>query len=457
MHIVAVGLNYRKAPVDIREKFTFSDESLPVALQQLKRTKSILECVILSTCNRTEIYAVVDQQQVCGHYIRSFLANWFQIEIGEFADYLTIYEDNEAIRHLFSVTAGLDSMVIGETQILGQVRNAFLLAQKHNATGTLFNMLFKQAITMAKKAHSETSIGENPVSVSYAAVELGKKIYGNFKNKNVMIIGAGKMSELTLKHLHANGVGKIVVANRTLQKAKELAGQFAGTFCSMGQLEEMLVEQDIDIVISSTGADGYVLTLEQMEPVMKKRKSKPLFMIDIAVPRDLDPRLMDMPNVYLYDIDDLEGIVESNLEQRKREAMKVDKLIEHELEMFHQWYRLLGVGPVIGALQEKANRIHQETMSNMLQKLPDLTEREIKVIRKLSKSMLTQMLHDPIMRIKELSAGRRGVEELDLIRELFALEDMLKEQARLPKDFLLESKPSESDDDRISPVNPVLA
>lgn len=457
MHIVAVGLNYRKAPVDIREKFTFSDESLSVALQQLKRTKSILECVILSTCNRTEIYAVVDQQQVCGYYIRSFLANWFQIEIHDFADYLTIYEDNEAIRHLFSLTAGLDSMIIGETQILGQVRNAFLLAQKDQTTGTLFNMLFKQAITMAKKAHTETSIGENPVSVSYAAVELGKRIYGHFKNKNVMIIGAGKMSELTLKHLHANGVGKIVVANRTLQKAEELAGQFAGIFCSIDQLEHMLVKHDIDIVISSTGADGYVLTVEQMESVMKKRKSKPLFMIDIAVPRDLDPRLMDLANVYLYDIDDLEGIVESNLEQRKKEALKVDKLIDQEIDLFQQWYRLLGVGPVIRALQEKANRIHQETMNNMLQKLPDLTEREIKVIRKLSKSMMTQMLHDPIVRIKELSAGRRGVEELGLIGEIFALDDMLNEQYQLPKDSLLAAKQSESDDDRVSPVNPVLA
>ncbi len=427
MHIMAVGLDYRNAPIDIREKFTFSEQSLPQALNQLKQTTSVLECVIVSTCNRTEIYAVVDRKHVCGHYIRSFIADWFNIPAEQFSDYLKIYEEQKAIEHLFRVTSGLDSMIIGETQILGQVRSAFLIAQEQKATGTLFNTLFKQAITLAKRAHSETTIGENAVSVSYAAVELGKRIFGTFQKKNVLIIGAGKMSELTAKHLHANGVGKVIVANRTLQKAGELADKLSGIATSMDRLDAVFVEYDIDIVISSTGSERYVLTRGQMENVMKSRRLKPLFMIDIAVPRDLDPDISGLQNVFLYDIDDLQGMVEANLEIRKREAEKVESMIKREMDAFQIWYRTLGVSPLIHALQEKADRIHKSTMDSMLQKLPDLTEREIKVIRKLSKSMMNQLMHDPILRVKELAGEKHAHGSLELFGELFALQDLLRE------------------------------
>lgn len=428
MHILAVGLNYRTAPVAFREKFTFPEEQLPDALRQLKQTKSILECVIVSTCNRTEIYAVVDRLNVCGYYIRYFMEQWFHIPNSEFTNYLNIYEDHAAIEHLFRVTSGLDSMIIGETQILGQIRDSFLLAQQEKATGIMFNTLFKQAITMAKRAHSETTIGENAVSVSYAAVELGKRIFGHFKNKNVMIIGAGKMSELTVKHLFANGANKVVVANRTVQRAEELAEKFNGIACLLEDVRVMLVRHKIDIVISSTGSPGFVLTREELATIMPQRKSRPLFMVDIAVPRDLDPGISELPDVFLYDIDDLQGIVEDNLEQRRKEAAKVEQMISKELETFQNWYRTLGVSPLIRALQEKATMVHQETMENLLQKLPDLSEREIKVVSKLSKSMVNQMLHEPILRIKELAAGRGGDEALRLFANIFALEELTLEQ-----------------------------
>ncbi|WP_010270901.1 glutamyl-tRNA reductase [Paenibacillus senegalensis] len=426
MHIITVGLNYRTAPVEIREKFAFAQEELPAALEQLKQTKSIMECVIVGTCNRTEIYAVVDRMYLCGHYIRGFIEEWFGIPRQEFNPHLYVKEDERAIHHLFKVASGLDSMIIGETQILGQVKNAFLLAQKENTTGVLFNTLFKQAITMAKKAHSETGIGENPVSVSYAAVELGKRIFGSFEDKTVMIVGAGKMSELTVKHLYANGASRVMVVNRTLGKAQELAAKFSGTAVPFNELQDKLAETDI--VISSTGASELVLTREQVQEALKHRKYRPLFMIDIAVPRDLDPRIADVQNVFLYDIDDLQSIVESNLAERKNESLKIEAMIEQEMVDFEQWYKTLGVRPVIHALQTKSNQIHEETMDSLLKKLPDLSEREIKVIRKLTKSMMNQMMRDPIHRIKEQAGERNGQEAIEWFTHIFALEAMLEQE-----------------------------
>jgi glutamyl-tRNA reductase len=426
MHIVVVGINFRTAPVEIRERFAFFEQDMPRAIAELKETKSILEGVIVATCNRTEIYAVVDRENLCSHYITNFIERWFQIPKEQFSKHLYMYEHDKAVEHLFRVTSGLDSMVIGETQILGQVRDAFLLSQSLKATGTFFNPLFKQAITLAKKAHSETSIGENPVSVSYAAVELGKRIFGMYAGKTVMIIGAGKMSELTVKHLYANGASRVIVVNRTFERALELAEKFNGIACPAEEMVERL--DQVDIVISSTGAPGYVLTREQLQPILQKRKSRPLFMMDIAVPRDLDPDIGELPNVFLYDIDDLEAIVATSLQERRKEAAKIDKMIESELLVFEQWTKTLGVSPVIEALQSKANGIHEETMGSLLKKLPELDEREIKIIRKLTKSMVNQMLRDPILRVKEMAGERHGDEALELFTKLFALEDTLEEQ-----------------------------
>jgi glutamyl-tRNA reductase len=426
MHIIAVGLNYRTAPVEIRERFAFEEAALPEALRQLKDTKSILEGVIVSTCNRTEIYAVVDRLYMCGYYVRNFLETWFRIPREQMKDYLYIYEDRQAIEHLFRVTCGLDSMVLGETQILGQVRDAFLKAQAEKATGTLFNMLFKQAVTLAKRAHADTAINDIPVSVSYAAVELGKRIFGHFRGKTVLIVGAGKMSELTLKHLTAGGAEKVVVVNRTYEKAVELAARTGGTATPIDRLQDELSRADI--VISSTGAAGYVLTREMVGQAIARRKSRPLFMIDIAVPRDIDPGVSELANVFLYDIDDLQAIVETNLNERRKEAAKIEAMIADEIAAFELWYKQLGVHPVIRALQQKAVAIHDETMASMLNKLSDLDEREIQIIRKLTKSMLNQMMRDPIMRVKEMAAEKRGSEAIRMFTELFALEEMIESQ-----------------------------
>jgi glutamyl-tRNA reductase len=317
-------------------------------------------------------------------------------------------------------------MIIGETQILGQVKDAFLLSQREGSTGTLFNTLFKQAVTFAKHAHADTSIGENPVSVSYAAVELGKRILNGLQGKNALIIGAGKMSELTAKHLQAAGVNRMMVVNRTLQNAMQLASRFQGTAHPYGQLAELLLEADI--VISSSGSQEYVLDREQVRSALQNREAhRPLFMVDIAVPRNLDPAIADLPDVHLYDIDDLESLVESNLEVRRREADKLAAEIEQEAVEFEQWMKTLKVTPVIRALQEKSNRIYEDTVESMMKKLPGLDEREQKVIRKLAKSIVNQMMRDPILRVKEMAGGRYGDEALGMFTELFALEGILAE------------------------------
>jgi glutamyl-tRNA reductase len=421
VHLIVVGLNYRTAPVEVRERFALSEEEMHLALQGLKQTTGILEGVIVATCNRTEIYAVVDRLHLCGHYIRAFLEQWFKIPRKEFNSHLYVYENDRAVEHLFRVTSGLDSMIIGETQILGLVGDAFLLAQEERATGTLFNRLFKQAITVAKRAHSETSIGESAVSVSYAAVELGKRIFGRFDDKTVMIVGAGKMSELTAQHLHANGAKEVLVVNRTLDKAEELAEKFQGSALALDEALSRL--KDADIVISSTGAEKFVITRKHIETAMAARKKKPLFLIDIAVPRDIEPASGDIPNVFLYDIDDLEGIVETNLAKRRKEAAIIEGMIADEQEAYRQWYATLGVSPLIRALQEKAAAIQENTLESLLRKLPELDERQVKVIRKLTKSIVNQVIHDPILRIKELSTDKRSDEALKLFVQLFALED----------------------------------
>lgn len=426
MHIIVVGLNYKTAPVEIRERLTFNETNLGDAMKTLRSKKSILENVIISTCNRTEIYAVVDQLHTGRYYIKEFLSEWFNLEQDEFSPYLFIYEQEGAIEHLFKVACGLNSMILGETQILGQVRSSFLLSQQERTTGTVFNQLFKQAVTIAKRGHSETDIGANAVSVSYAAVELAKKIFGTLNQKHVLVFGAGKMGELAIQNLHSNGASKVTVINRTFEKAQGLANRFDGEAKTIQELQCSLV--DADILISSTGATGYVITKEMMANVTKMRKGKPIFMVDIAVPRDIDPEISELENVFLYDIDDLEDIVQANLQERKKAAEKIMLMIESEIVDFKQWLNLLGVVPVISALREKALTIQSETMDSMERKLSHLSERDIKVINKHTKSIINQLLKDPILQAKELASQPDAQYALELFVKVFNIEDLVEKE-----------------------------
>ncbi|MFY4774698.1 glutamyl-tRNA reductase [Metabacillus sp. RGM 3146] len=421
MHVLVVGLNHRTAPVEIREKLSFNPEEIGEAMNTLKTQKSVLENIIVSTCNRTEIYAVVDQLHTGRYYLKAFLSDWFQIPMEEFSPFLSFFENEGAVEHLFRVACGLDSMILGETQILGQVRTSFMQGQELHTTGTVLNHLIKEAVTLAKRGHSETDIGSSAVSVSYAAVELAKKIFGDLTSKHILILGAGKMGELAAKNLHGSGACKVTVMNRSYEKAELLAEKFKGEAREMSELKAAIAEADI--LISSTGSKDYVITKELMTEIERTRKGRPLFMVDIAVPRDLDPALDELESIFLYDIDDLEGIVDSNLQERKTAAEEVGLMIEAEIIEFKNWLKTLGVVPVISALRQKALNIQTETMESIERKMPNLTEREKKLLNKHTKSIINQLLRDPILKVKELAAEPDADDSLALFKKIFDIEE----------------------------------
>lgn len=420
MHIIAISINHRTADVALREKVAFKADTIHESHIDLFETKSILENVILSTCNRTEVYAVTDQIHTGRYYIQRFLARKFGLEVDEIKAMSEALVGDEAVEHLFNVTSGLDSIVLGETQILGQMRDAFFTAQEVGTTGTIFNHLFKQAITFAKRAHNETDIADNVVSVSYAAVELAKKVFGNLKSQHAVIIGAGEMSELSLLNLLGSGIEKVTVVNRTAERARDLADKHQVDYAQLDELESLLV--NADIVISSTSASEYIITQSMMETVTRQRKQEPMVLIDIAVPRDIDPAIESDMNVFSYDIDDLKGLVDANLREREAAAAQIADQIPQEIASHNDWVNMLGVVPVIRALREKAMNIQQETMDSIDRKLPDLSERERKVISKHTKSIINQMLKDPIKQAKELSNDKNSSEKLELFQNIFDIE-----------------------------------
>ncbi len=417
MHIVVVSVNHKTADVSLREKLTFSESSIQQALSALINQKSILEGVILSTCNRTEIYAVTDQVHTGRYYVKSFMSEWFDVDIETIKSVTDVKVGNEAIYHLFKVITGLDSIVLGETQILGQIRDSFLLAQSEGTTGTVFNKLFKDAITLAKRAHAETDISSKAVSVSYAAVELSKKILGKLENKKILIVGAGEMAELALQNLVGSGATDITVINRTAEKAKSLADQYGGRQVSLQELQCALIESDI--VISSTSSQEFIITKPMMQDIMKLRKNRSLVLIDIAVPRDIDPEVNDIDLIFNYDVDDLKGLVDANLAERERAAQVIYTMIDKQVISFVDWINMLGVVPVITALREKALRIQETTMDSIDRKMPNLSERDRKVISKHMKSIINQMLKDPISQAKEMSGSENRAEELQFFQEIF--------------------------------------
>ena len=421
MHIIALSLNYKKTGVEEREQVTFQDDEVVEALHKLREQKSILEAALLSTCNRTELYVVSDQEHTGAYYSRKFLADWFDVEYEKIKDMTDMKVADEAISHLFNVTAGLDSMVLGETQILGQIRDAFLTAQEEHTTGTIFNKLFKEAITVAKRGHNETDISKNAVSISYAAVELAKRIFANVKKSRVLVIGAGEMAEESLLNLTSNGIEDVVVLNRSLEKAEDLAARFNGRAENLHALESEL--KKADIVISSTSSPDYVIKKNMIDNVNKTRGGSPLILIDIAMPRDIDPAIDTSDNIYMYNVDDLQGLVDSNLASREQEAEKIKAMIDGTTAEFEEWLRVQGVVPVIQAMRTNALKIHDETFDSLERKLPDMSERERTVISKHMKSIINQMLRDPIIFTKEIAGDKKRDEKLEDIMKMFHIEE----------------------------------
>lgn len=425
MHVVALSLNYRNASVEDREKVTFEETEQKEALHSLREQKSILESVLLSTCNRTELYVVSDQVHTGTYYTQKFLADYFDLDIEQIKEITEVRVGNDAIEHLYRVTAGLDSIVLGETQVLGQIRDAFFTAQEEHTTGKIFNRLFRDALTIAKRGHTETEISKNAISMSYAAVELAKKIFNNIKEKRILVVGAGEMAEESLLNLTTNGINDVTVINRSEDSGRVLAGKYAGKYRPINELEEALAQSDI--VLSSTRATDFVITTEMVNNAMIERPEESLLLVDIALPRDVEPGVLNIPNVYMYNVDDLNGLVDSNLESRVMEAQKIEKMIDESVDEFNGWIDVQGVRPVIQAMRKKALDIHETTFESVLNKMPELTKREKTVISKHMKSIINQMLRDPITYTKELAGDKKGGVQLTELEKLFGIEDIVQE------------------------------
>lgn len=423
MHLVVVGLNHRTAPIALRERLAFSERQIPQALRTLLACPEAIESVILATCNRTELYAVIRHAEDENLLIQ-FLSHEHNVPEAEFVGHLYIHHDLEAIRHLFRVSTGLDSLVVGEPQILRQVRDAFALATKCGAAGTLLNALFRAAITTGKRARTETDIGRGGFSIGHAAVDLARSIFGSLNGATILILGAGKMSELTAKHLVANGTRCIFVANRTYEKACDLAARLGGNAIRYDEFAEALALADI--VISSTASPVPVIHRETVLSVLRRRRGRPLFLIDIAVPRDIAPDVGDLESVFLYDIDDLEAVVQEMARERAGEAQRVEAIIAEEAAKFMAWRRSLEAAPLVAGIRKKYEEIRQSELERLRRQHPDLPERAWRSIERATRSMMNRAARDPILRLKEAASQEGQMKAFDLIsaaREIFALQN----------------------------------
>ncbi len=417
MNILVIGLNHKTAALDVREKVAFDGDRLDEAMRILKRSGAVKENIILSTCNRVEIYAAVNEVDPGVEGIKNFLSSFHNIP-GELLDNaLYTYTGADAIRHLYRVASSLDSMVVGEPQILGQLKDAFEAALKSRSTGVLLNKLMRKAVSTAKRIRTETKIAESAVSISFAAVELAKKIFDDLSAKSFMLIGAGEMAELAARHLINNGVKKVFVTNRTAARAEELAAEFHGKAIPFENFTRELLYTDI--IICSTGASCYILKKEQMHRIMKERKQKPMFIIDISVPRNIDPLINDLDNVYLYDIDNLQGIIETNINERAKEAEKAEKIVDEEIDSFLKWKASLSAAPTIVALRNQAEEIRKTELQKTLRKLGPVEEDMIKSIEYLTASIVNKIIHPPTAALKTEDEDKEQM--LDTVRKLFNL------------------------------------
>ena len=427
MDIILVGLSHNTAPVEIRECLSFSGEHLTAGILKLRDYEEILECVILSTCNRVEVYATVEKPELGVARVKDFLhACQPDLPLEKITQHLYIHKNEGVIRHLFRVAASLDSMVIGETQILGQVKDAFDCALLNKTTGVVLNKLFKKSIFTAKRVRTETRIGESAVSISFAAVELAKKIFSNLRSKTGMLIGAGEMGELAAQNLVNSGIKEIVVSNRNYDRALDLARSYNGR---VTRFEDFLQEMvNVDVVICSTGAPNYVIRFEDVQDIIHRRKNRPLFFIDISVPRNIDPEINKIGNVFLYDIDDLQAVVETNLKARKEEAEKGEKIVAEEVGKFTQWFKSLEVVPTIIALKDKVEEIRRKELERTMGRLRSLSPEEVQIIDGLTNTIINKILHNPLVALKLEAHSTNGLLYAEAVRKLFALEIKVSEK-----------------------------
>lgn len=429
MGIIAVGLSHKTAPIEVREKLNFPEKTLPDALRKLMTYEGIRESLIVSTCNRVEIYASVQDSSGGIDLIKQFISDYHGLARQALDESLYVYPDAQGVRHTFRVASSLDSMVVGEAQILGQLKDAFDIALKTKTTSTILNKLIKKAISVAKRVRTETRLAEGAVSISSAAVELAKKIFGELEGKHVMLLGAGEMAELAAQHLLGNGVKNIMVANRTFERAEELAKEFKGDAIRFEHFPDALVM--VDILICATGASHYVVNRDMVGRALKERRNKPIFMIDISNPRNIDPEVDKIDNVYLYDIDDLQSKVDVNAEGRAREAEKAEEIVAQEVETFLQWERALDAVPTIVDLREKVEDIRKRELEKTLGCLNGVNEDQKRALEAMSQAIVNKLLHAPLVVLKQAaSLPGAGDNTIAIARRLFNLDKELKRPGR---------------------------
>ena len=428
MFPVAIGLNHRSAPVEIREKMSFHPSQMQHILRELYSYPGLEGVVILSTCNRTEVYAATTDVEVGIRSIKNFLANHHRVEDKELDQYLHVHTLYDAVRHLFRVVSGLDSMVRGETQILGQVSTAYQQAYDAEVTNKTMNVLFQTALAVGKRVRTDTLIDQHPVSISYTAVELAKQHFGELQGKGILIMGAGEMSTLTAKHLVAAGASTVLVSNRSYEKAVILAEECSGRAVRFDDMDQYL--EKVDIVISATASTHFVLQPERMQEIMTKRKGSPMLLIDIAVPRDIHPEVGQIPFITLFDIDDLRGVVDRHHQEREAAAVNAEKIVEEEMLLFLKWHNSLTVVPTILALQEKGKTIKDALLSRALERLGGLTPNQEKVVTSMANSIVNHLLHLPITNLKEYANTSQGHLYTEILQNLFDLE--IEEEGKRP-------------------------
>ena len=419
--IILIGLNHKTAPIEIRECFAFSDDDARAALTALCAEPSIEEAVILSTCNRVELIMVAAEAAEAVERAKVFLSQTKQVPLDRFDESLYIHNGEAAARHLFRVAASLDSMVLGEPQILGQVKAAYRTATEQKSSGVILNRLLHRTFFIAKRIRTETGIGDHAVSISYAAIELARKIFGSLRKKKVLLIGAGEMAELAVEHLIRNRADSVFVANRTFERGMELAARYKGTAIRFEEIMPHL--EQVDIIISSTGSQEYILHPSDIKGIMRHRRNRPLFFIDIAVPRDIDPRINQINNAYVYDIDDLNEVVDDNIQDRRREAIKADRIIDAAIIQFRQWYDSLNVVPTIKALHAKIRGLAQAEVKKTLGQLPHLTPEDQQAIERMMGATVSKILHDPTRYLKSDGCMGDRSASLDVARKLFKLDE----------------------------------
>ena len=419
--IILIGLNHKTAPVNIRECLAFSQDETRSALAELGAMTTVGEAMLFSTCNRVELLIISKERQNAEEQAKAFLAQFKQLPLADFESSLYLHRGEAAVRHVFRVGASLDSMVVGEPQILGQIKAAYRTATEEKTSGVILNRLLHKAFSIAKRIRTETGIGDSAVSISYAAIELGRKIFGDLEGKEVLLIGAGEMAELAVEHLIRNRSGHIFVANRTFERGVELAATFKGTAIRIEEVPDYL--RRVDIIISSTGAKEFILQKQHVKAVMRGRRNRPIFFIDIAVPRDIDPQINTLNNAYVYDIDDLKDVVEENIEDRNREATKAERIIDEAVINFRQWFQGLGVVPTIKALRAKVQSMAHEESQKTLQQMEHLSAKDRETIQRMTESLINKILHEPTRYLKSDGCQKDRVTSLDIARKMFGLNE----------------------------------